>query len=359
MRLPAEKIKNEIDHKQKIINILIASRRKLELQMASFGEQYVPPFIMQQINDYANQIAQKEQEVAQLRTQLVETTLPVNEVEYRVLVAEAWSRSSGWLSVLDESRLELERLRLGITEDKSNEHHSAVRSRLAFEILLDLELNNIQEELKIRSDAVKRIIRAFRLDPLKAEKFIQLNIDRKNVEILIEWLKETRTVWQSKEEYANVDSFFQKLLKSKQNFDNTQKSIKTPQSWKGVYRYNNSSRETSMTLTIEQASNLEFSGKAKYSALENTITQVVGEIIQQNNSDISEVNRWQYIPVYSSMESEDTLMRFTETDYIQGHQAQLHGWYYGVLRKNGEIVGIWFPADTELYPQDRSSSKAI
>ena len=291
MRLPAEDIQNEIDSKQRIVSKLKNLRCDLEEQMATFGL-YVPPYIMQQINDLTSQIAQKEQELAQLRTQSVETTLPVGEVEYRTLVAEAWSRSSGWLSIVDESRLELERLRLGITEDRSNEHHSAVRSRLAFETLLDLELNNIQGEPTIRSDAVKRIIRAFRLNSLKAEEFVQLNIDRKNVEILIEWLRETRTIWQSKEEYTNVNLFFQKLLKSKQNFENTHKSIKIPQSWEGLYRYSNNSREISMTLTIEQVSNLEFSGKAKYFALGNTITQVIGKIIRQNSIDISEVSKW-------------------------------------------------------------------
>ena len=97
-------------------------RNDLEEQMAKFGL-FAPPYIIQQIAEVTNQIAAREQECKKLESEAVEGGLPLAEVEYRALVAKAWSTSSGWLSAVDEARLELSRLRLGIKEKRSNQHH--------------------------------------------------------------------------------------------------------------------------------------------------------------------------------------------------------------------------------------------
>ena len=349
MRPSENEIKEEIKSKQKIISKLKGQRRELEQQMANFGSLYVPPYIMQQITELTDQIAQKEQDLAQLRTQSVETTLPVAEVEYRAVVAEAWSKSSGWLSAVDEARLELERLRLGITEQRSKEHHDAVRSRIAVETLLDLELNYIQGEPDIRSSAVQRIIRAFRLDPHKSEDLLRQNIDEASIEVLVEWLKITRTIWRSEEEYTELDSLFKQLMNEKRTLVGKPQILSnTPQSWIGEYSYGNHSKIISMKLTIEQLDKNELIGRAEYPTLDTT-TRVTGQVLGLDSSSVA-AHKWTLIPDYD-LEETKTLIKFTEPYHIHGHHSQLYGWYYGVIKNDGKLIGIWFPRDTETTSQ--------
>ena len=338
-----------MNSKQKIISNLKSQRRKLEEQMATFGNLYVPPYITSEVTELTSQIIQKEEELAKLKTEAVETTLPFVEVEYRALIAEAWSKSSGWLSIVDEARLELERLRLGITDKRSHEHHEAVRSRIAVETLLDLELNYIQGEPEVRSGAVQRIIRAFRLDPLRTEDLLRQNIDAKSIQVLVEWLNITTTIWQDKAEKDTLESLFQRLLHEKQALvENMQILSNTPQSWTGKYTYGNSSRTISITLTIELLDKNEFSGQAKYPTVD-TITKVTGQVLDQGFSTAA-THKWRLIPDYN-LERVNKLIKFTETGYIHGDRTQLNGWYYGVIENDGRIIGIWFPRDTDTSPQ--------
>ncbi len=339
MNAQIQEIQEDISSKEKIIAILKKQLRQLELQAAQFGSAFVPPYVLQQITNATDQIEQREAQLAKLRTKAVEQDLPLAEVEYRLLVAQTWNQSSGWLSIVDKTRLELERLKLGMDIERVEEHHRAVRTQIATETLLDLELNYIQGDADIRSRAVQRIIRAFRLDPNETARLIRQNINLSSIRIIVQWLEETTTIWQNDKEANELTHLFQQLLDEKRAAEEQAPFFANlPQRWEGLYSYSHRN-SVMMILSIDELKAGRFSGETTYPD-SGAVNRVKGEIVTDRASNPSG-DKWSGISNVK-FDSNKTYVKFTETQHLHGH-SQIKGWYYAVIEAEGQIDGIWFP----------------
>jgi hypothetical protein len=335
-----EDIQAELEFQRDLINELKNRRRGLERQMARFGDLYVPPFIMQEIAELTKQLAVREQELSKLETKSVEGKLPLAEVEFRVLVAQCWRNSSGWLSTVEESQLELARLRLGITEARAEQHNVAVRSRLAVETLLDLELNDIQSSPETRTAAVQRIVRAFRFDPKATEELLGVSIDIEGAQALTDWITSTRTVWRSRKEYQDLKSLLNRLLQHKLNAATASALLgDTPLTWKGQYTYGDTSRQIPMIIQIDRTDQTHFSGKIEWPE-KCTITEMRGQQILEL-VDSFEQQRWAHISEFQAG-NDQIRLRFSEKGYLKGRGTQLNCVYYALVSKDGSIAGKLF-----------------
>src|SRR5262245_8181965 len=113
MDIDKEELEIEINHKQALLRALRARRRPLEIQAAKKGGD-TPPDGLNEIAEITIQIQAQEEEVAHLRSLAVVGTEPQAELEYRVLLAEAWDTPQARPSTTGKARLELARVRLGI-----------------------------------------------------------------------------------------------------------------------------------------------------------------------------------------------------------------------------------------------------
>lgn len=334
-------LQNEIASKRRIITKIKATLRQLEEQMATFSGHYVPPFITQQIEDLTNQISIKEEEPARLETQSVQGELPLAEVEFRVLIAEAWKISSGWLDIAEKTRLELCRLRLRISEETSIKHHTFVRQRLAKESLRDLDLNNIQRETEKQEEAVNRIIRGFRFDPQITEDILRLNVDDKSANFLADWITKTGLIWKDKYEYIQVQALFQRLL---ERFKTTRLlynlSDQTPMLWEGSYKDATSGSIYPMQLHIDRIHERGFYGHIKWTNKNHRINRLVGLQIYEFKERNSQ---WAQLSNPISQQSA-IFLNFTETDCIEGDFTELKGDYIAVLYEDGPLSGLYFPS---------------
>ena len=134
MKLSRTAILDELEHQQSMIVALRKRLRILELQMAQHGSA-TPPQILTEIVSLTEQVQQHEAEVTKLETRAIENEMSSAEVEYRVLLAESWSAPHGRPTVVDQARLELARLRLGISLERAHHLEYAIRASLAQEVL--------------------------------------------------------------------------------------------------------------------------------------------------------------------------------------------------------------------------------
>lgn len=131
-----------LEQKSALLEIMTIERRRrnhLRIQVAQHGN-LTPIHIRTDLDDTERKLATYEQELAQLETQIAEADESVAEVEYRVHVAEAWNTPLGRPTVAGGARLELARLRLGITLERAATIEQEVRTALAYEAFTEIDI---------------------------------------------------------------------------------------------------------------------------------------------------------------------------------------------------------------------------
>jgi hypothetical protein len=150
-----EELQRKFDHLADILKLLSERRYILERQAAQQGLQ-APPQILMEIQDIAEQIRVREQELVQLKTHLVEDAAPLAEVEYRVLLAETWGTQKFQPSLLGTTKLELARLQLGIKPECARKIEREIRSELASEALSAISWRDVATVLTYISPLDKK-----------------------------------------------------------------------------------------------------------------------------------------------------------------------------------------------------------
>ncbi len=139
MRRPREELMSE---RSALLEIMAAERRRrdeLRKQAARFGYR-ADPAIPLELEDIDRRLAAYANELSQLETQIAEADEPVAEVEYRAQVAEAWNTSTGRPTVSGSARLELARLRLGITPERATIIEQEIQAALAREAFTEIDI---------------------------------------------------------------------------------------------------------------------------------------------------------------------------------------------------------------------------
>lgn len=139
MKLSHDEINEELASLAGIIRILRRRRAELQRQAAVSGRS-VDPAVRIEIEDITAQLREHEAEVARLETLAAEGDQPLAEVEYRVQVAEAWDTPEGHPTVAGAARLELTRLRLGVSPERAAAIEHEVRVALVQQALTGLDI---------------------------------------------------------------------------------------------------------------------------------------------------------------------------------------------------------------------------
>lgn len=132
MDIDREEIAEMLEHHQAMLRTL---RRRLwarERQEAEYGIN-VPPEVSNEILTLNERIGKHEAEIVRLRTLAAEDQRSLAEVEYWAALAEAWE--PGRPTVAGAARLQLLRLRLGITPPQAEQLEREVRAALAEEVI--------------------------------------------------------------------------------------------------------------------------------------------------------------------------------------------------------------------------------
>ena len=137
-----EEIPKELAHQQQAVQALNERRRVLDLQAVQFGS-LAPPHIVTELASLTEQIQAREDEIATLKSHAAADQEPVEEIEYRAMLAEEWDRSAGRLKLAQQARLDWARVRLGIALERARAMEIAVRVQLAEELFDDLNLGNL------------------------------------------------------------------------------------------------------------------------------------------------------------------------------------------------------------------------
>lgn len=120
---------------------LLASRQRLqtleEHEMACGGR--LPADDIAQLDRQRALVRESIAAIAQLQTELAVDTVSVSEAAYRVRLAEAWSHPLGRPSLVEATRLEVFRLRLGIPATTAKDIELLIRTAAVMERLQLLE----------------------------------------------------------------------------------------------------------------------------------------------------------------------------------------------------------------------------
>jgi hypothetical protein len=139
MKLTRQEIEDELAHKNNLIRALRARLRPLELQAAQKGMN-TPPEILTEISTLYEQVRVQEEEISRLESLAAEGQLSLAEAEYRMILAEAWDTPIGRPMVAGAARLELTRLKMGLSTERSGELEREVRIALVEEIFLKIDI---------------------------------------------------------------------------------------------------------------------------------------------------------------------------------------------------------------------------
>src|SRR5262245_13955560 len=110
----------QLEHLPKVILALRRRLRVRELQEAEYGVN-VPPEVANEIQSLNERIAKHEAELSRLKSIAVEDEVPLAEVEYRALLAQTWDTPSGRPTIAGGTKLDFDRLRLGVTPERAKE----------------------------------------------------------------------------------------------------------------------------------------------------------------------------------------------------------------------------------------------
>jgi hypothetical protein len=122
-------IERSVVHQHKILRALRDRLQQREIQEAQQGIN-VDPVVMNEIRDLTERIQRHEEELARLQTEAAVDKEPMAEVEYRMLVAEAWDTPEVRPSVAAAARLEYHRLRLGVLHARAQQIEREIRNAL-------------------------------------------------------------------------------------------------------------------------------------------------------------------------------------------------------------------------------------
>jgi hypothetical protein len=139
MKWTKKEIEDELDHKSKLIRALRARIRPLELQSAQKGLSS-PPEITTEIATLTEQIRIQEDEIAKLESLAAEGQLSMAEAELRVTLAEVWDTPIGRPTAAGAARLELVRLRLGLSAERAQALAQEIRGAIVEDIFLKIDL---------------------------------------------------------------------------------------------------------------------------------------------------------------------------------------------------------------------------
>lgn len=126
-----------LQHEQKMLQIKRRRLRDREEQQAKYGIN-APSEITIEIDDLRESIKHHEAELARLQTEAAVDKEPMAEVEYRMLVAEAWDTLRGRPTIAATTRLEYNRLRLGVLLDQAQQIERETRAAIAKELFREV-----------------------------------------------------------------------------------------------------------------------------------------------------------------------------------------------------------------------------
>ena len=173
MRWAKAEIAEQLTGLRQVVRAMRKRREILDIQMATQGLQ-TPPQILIEIETLTEHISAREKEIEQLEMHAVEDQISIGEAELRALIIATWNTPYGRPTVAGAAHLERERLRLGVSPEQAAEHQRSVRSALAEEILLEINLANLFSNDPARVIVeLERIVRAFRLDANRAFSILQ------------------------------------------------------------------------------------------------------------------------------------------------------------------------------------------
>jgi len=115
-----------------------------------------------------------------------------------------------------------------------------------------------------------------------------------------------------------------------------------PQQWNGAY-HQTGVGTIPISIIIEKMKGNQFSGKMVWTGKGNfrgATTVIEGEFIT-DFGDASEQAMWGKHPDYNGS-LEGNWIKWTETGFVQGRGYTLGGWYYGHIREDGTMMGIYF-----------------
>lgn len=138
-----QEIVDALNHEEEMLKLRRKNLRKLELQDATYGLE-TPVHITNQMELLVSQIRRHEEEINRLQTLSVEDQIPVNEAEYRVILAKSWNTPLGQPTYTGQVRLEFARLRLHIAPEKAKTLELEVRKGLAHEVYAHLDFDLVQ-----------------------------------------------------------------------------------------------------------------------------------------------------------------------------------------------------------------------
>ena len=106
-----------------------------------------------------------------------------------------------------------------------------------------------------------------------------------------------------------------------------------------------------LTFLIEKVDGSTFTGKMIWQSFlryRGAILRMNGEFVT-DFGDETEQTKWNNLEDYRTGETGGTWLKWTETEYIDGHEHMtLNGWYYGHIRDDGKtLVVVYFFNATE------------
>jgi hypothetical protein len=205
-----QEIAQELTHQQRLLHVLRERRRALELQVTQQGAA-APAQLLSEIDALTSRIRVHEEEIGRLETLAAEDRLPLAETEYCVLLAEAWNTPQGNPTVADATRLELERLRLGVSPRRAHELERQIRVALAQQSLQ--ALRSIEDLNEPRG--VVCLEQAIYLDPATALRWLLVNNSPRLVQRCVgilqkHWMNDSR-IWSRPEDRSLFERFMMTL----------------------------------------------------------------------------------------------------------------------------------------------------
>ena len=137
MKLSKEEIAEELASLREILHAWRRRRRELQKKHAIRGLD-TPAEVLIEIEDMTKQIYAYEEEITRLEAMVAADHVPVEEIEYRAMLAEEWDKSSGRLKHAQCTRLDWARVRLGISLQQAQPLEQAIRMQIAEELFDDL-----------------------------------------------------------------------------------------------------------------------------------------------------------------------------------------------------------------------------
>jgi hypothetical protein len=145
MKRTKKEIEDDLDHKNQIIHALRSRLRPSELQAAQRGIS-TPPEVMTEIATLTDQIQIQEDEIAKLESHAAECQLSLAEAEFRVTLAEVWDTPTGRPTAVGAARLELVRLRLGLSVERAQALAQEIRGAMVDDIFHSIDISPILGE---------------------------------------------------------------------------------------------------------------------------------------------------------------------------------------------------------------------